>query len=420
VGYGQPDTRAVTQYAAEAGAVSEGSGEVLSPEVESLIDEHKRAKRLLESAEYHKELALTKRMGEQAAQAEEEKLRHVRGLKASQIMIRRTRWLWRDRVPLGGLALLAGKGDTSKSTLFACFTAWLTTGQMKGEFYGEPKKVLYVVNEDSIAETVVPRMIAHGANLDMVEFLNIHSPLGSDALSLPRDGELLREYIRDTDAVATFIDPLSANVTGRANDSRDTRNTYQEVNNIAEETMTTIWGLAHTRKAGAADIMEAIIGSSEQGNVARSVHGLVMDPEEDGARILSCEKLNVGQKHMLAGLRFVVEPFEVRISQYESTSMPRIKWIEETEDTASGVLEDAMFGNTGVDECARWLLELLYQNGGELSAEEVREKAGKRFSPAMIKRGRAKAKVITKRTRETPSRSIWYHPDAQPSIHTQG
>lgn len=401
MGYGQPDH--VTD---------------LTDEQRRLLDEHFAVKRTDEEKERIGKTVSEKLLydeAERVAEEERQKLRRIVSVKASQVMIRRTRWLWRDRVPLGGLALLAGKGDTSKSTLFACFAAWLTVGEMKGEFYGYPQNVLYVVNEDSISETVVPRMIAHGANLDRIHFLSVHSPIGKDALMLPRDSDLLRSYIVETSAVATFIDPLSANVTGRANDQKDTRNTYQEVNNIAEETMTTIWGLAHTRKAGASDVMEGIIGSSEQGNVARSVHGLVMDPDEDGARILSCEKLNVGQKHSLAGLRFTVDSTDVPVSHYESTSMPRIRWLDETEDTASGVMSDAMLGHEGVDECARWLLDLLRRNGGEMYAETIREEAGKKYSPAMLKRARVRAHVVSKRTREVPPRAMWYHPENQPA-----
>lgn len=413
MGYQQPDNNAVAAYATnESSAVQDGSGQVLSPEVESLIEEHKRQRRLAEGVEYERDRELTRQQGKRAADEELERLRKIVPVKASLFTARRTRWLWRDRVPLGGLALLAGKGDVSKSTLFACFCAWLTTGDMKGEFYGTPQHVLYVVNEDSINETVVPRMIAHGADLERIHFLSVESPLGKDALLLPRDAELLKDCIKSTGAVATFIDPLSANVSGRSNDQRETRNTYQVVNSLAEETMTSIMGLAHTRKAGAADVMEAIIGSSEQGNVARSVHGLVMDPDEDGARILSCEKLNVGQKHLLPSLRFEVVSELVRINEYESTSAPRVQWLEETTDTASGVLADQLSGDSGRAECARWLLGLVQQNGGEMFFPDVESAAGRKYSVPMLKRARVMAGIKSKREKAQAARAIWYLPEA--------
>lgn len=355
---------------------------------------------------------LAERESEDLAEEKINSLRQIVSIRGDAIAIRRTRWLWKNRIPVGGLALVAGKGDVSKSTLLAQFVAWLTTGRMYGEYEGIPQDVGYVVNEDSLPETVVPRMKAHGADMSRVHFLHTESPKGAAALSLPRDGDLLRNHIRDNNLIATFIDPLSANITGRRNDQGDMRATYQEVNKIAEDTRSAIVGLAHTRKAGAADVMEAIIGSSEQGNVARSVHGLVMDPEEDGARILSCEKLNVGQKHLLPSLRFTLDTIPVECTDgpfAETTDMPVIHWLEETGDTASDVLSDQYHGNQGIDKCTDWLSKYLMDNGGEAYAGDIQE-AGKKFSTSMLRRARLKLGVKSKRTKEVPSRTVWAHP----------
>jgi hypothetical protein len=374
-------------------------------------EDFQRQKQLEGHRKYTSDKVYAESLGKSDAQKELDALRHIVPVRASTVPIRGTRWLWRDRIPCGGLALLAGKGDTSKSTLFCQFVAWITTGDMKGEYYGTPRNVLYVINEDSMSETIIPRMVAHGADLDRVFFLTVSSPINEDSLSLPRDAALLEQTIIDTGAVATFIDPLSANVTGRANDSRDTRDTYQRVNRIGEDTGTAIVGLAHTRKAGAEDVLEAILGSTEQTNVARSVHGLIIDPEEDGARILSCEKLNQGQRHALNSLRFAVVSHSVRCTDGsdEWTSMPKIEWLPETTDTASDILADAMNGNAGVDECARWLRKYIEENGGEVLASDVRAES-KKYSESMLKRARTRAGVKTRRLREAQARSVWYIP----------
>lgn len=358
-------------------------------------------------------LELQRRKTQRQADEEEAARRRVVSRQGSEYTMSRTRWLWRDRMPLGGLSLVAGRGDMSKSTLFAQMCAWITTGDMKGEYYGMPQNVLYVVNEDSISQTVIPRMVAHGADMTRVFFLEVQSPLGKDALTLPADADRLRDEIRNRHAVGTFIDPLSANVTGRANDSRETRNTYQEVNNVAEDTSSAIVGLAHTRKAGALDVMEAILGSSEQGNVARSVHGLDKDNKEDGARILSCEKLNQGQRHLLPSLRFCIVSHNVQCTDgtEDWTSAPRIEWLEETMDTASDMMAERLEGNTGADECAHWLLGYIIANGGEMLASDVRSAPeAKKYSSSMMDRARLKAGIRSKRLREQAARSVWYVP----------
>ncbi|PRH79374.1 hypothetical protein C6N75_09830 [Streptomyces solincola] len=373
------------------------------------IERDAEQQQLAAQAKVEKAKHLAREKGRQEAEKEAEALRQVRSVRASQVTIQRTRWLWRDRIALGGLALIAGKGDVSKSTLLAQMVAWITTGDMRGEFDGVPRAVGYVVNEDSLSQTVVPRMVAAGANLDLVHFLSVASPLGTDALKFPRDIDLLKDFIYQQGLVAIFIDPLSANVTGRKNDQGDMRDTYQTVNNLAEETCCAIIGLAHTRKAGASDVMEAIMGSSEQGNVARSVHGLVMDPEEDNARILSCEKLNVGQKNLLPSLRFTLDTVMVRCTDgtNDHTPMPKIRWLDEISESASDILADQVAGNHGVDECVEWLRKFMRDSGGEAYSHDVKDAAGRKFSPSMIARARKKLGVVATRTNETPSRTVW-------------
>lgn len=342
---------------------------------------------------------------------EEGQLRRLTVTPATHFEVRRTHWLWRDRVPVGGLGLIAGKGDVSKSTLFAQMAAWITTGDMKGEYYGTPRNVLYVVNEDSIEETVKPRLMAHGADLTRVYFVGVETPLGAAALSLPGDESRLREAITSHDIVCTFIDPLSANVSGRKNDQKDMRDTFQAVNTLAEVTHSCILGLAHTRKEGASDVATAVMGSSEQVNVARSLHGLVMDKEEDDARILSCEKLNQGKRHLLKSLRFTLESVNIPCTNGDWQEAPRIMWLAEVDDTASDQMNDQLNGHSGVDDCAEWLRSYVMNNGGEVAYRDIRRvPEAKRYSDSMLTRARKKAGLRSRREQVTPPYSVWYLP----------
>ncbi|MFE6853944.1 hypothetical protein ACFVDH_24505, partial [Streptomyces sp. NPDC057674] len=73
-----------------------------------------------------------------------------------------------------------------KSTLLTEFTAWITQGDMKGEFFRQPRDVMYVANEDSLEYTLTPRLLAAGADVDRVHFIGI-SMLGRTANVLPKD-----------------------------------------------------------------------------------------------------------------------------------------------------------------------------------------------------------------------------------------
>jgi hypothetical protein len=87
---------------------------------------------------------------------------------ASKIKPRRVQWLWDARVALGTLALLAGREGLGKSILSYTIAAMITRGDLVGEFFGTPKSVLVAAAEDSWSQTIVPRLIAAGADLDRV------------------------------------------------------------------------------------------------------------------------------------------------------------------------------------------------------------------------------------------------------------
>lgn len=347
---------------------------------------------------------------------EKEAMREIVSWRGDELAVKPNRWLWRHRFSLGGLSIVAGKGEVSKSTLVACYIAWLTTGKMKGTYYGTPVDVACIVNEDQLEQTVIPRLIVNGADLSRVHFLKV-GILGREEvpLSFPADSERLKAFIRQTGVVATFIDPLSSNIQGNRNDQGDMRRVFENVAKIAESTGTAIVGLAHTRKAKAEDVVEAIMGSSEQANVSRSVHGLVMDPEEDGARILSCEKNNGYPRHLLPTLRFRLESIDVPCTDGSGdyNSQPRIEWLEEISETASDILGDALYGTNGVDECARWLYDYLMANGGEALLSDIRNAIpkGKKWGDQMLTRARGKTSIKTRRLRQSQPGSVWYFPE---------
>jgi RecA-family ATPase len=337
---------------------------------------------------------------------EESALRRIRAIRGDTVMPRPTHFLWRDRFPLGGLSLVAGKGEVSKSTLLTQLGSWLTVGNMKGAFYGSAVDIAYVVHEDELDATVVPRFLVHGADMKRVHFLVVDTPLGEDALRLPADGDRLREFIRATGVKAVFVDPLSASLQARMNDSGEMRRVFTEIAAICRDMQISIIGLAHTRKAHAEDVVEALMGSIEQVNVARSVHGLVLDPEDDGVRLLSCEKNNLADKSTLPTLRFRLESTPVSQDIWQ----PMIVWEAEVSERASDILGDALHGRHGVDEAARWLYDYLVSQGGSAKFEDIRDSAPKQLSTDMLKRARKKINVSSRRERVSPPTSVWSLP----------
>lgn len=291
---------------------------------------------------------------------ERDRERRIVSRRASGYTQERTQWLWSKkggRIPLGELTILAGKGGVGKSTILALFSAMITTGTMYGEYYGKPRPVLYVVNEDSISKTVLPRMIAAGADPDLVNFLEVQTPAGQAALSLPRDSERLMDEIIRTNAVATFIDPFSANISGKMNDQGEMRDSFQIVRRIAETSNTAIVGLAHFKKENVTNAIDAIMGSSEQGNVVRAVLAVARHEEKEGTFILGQEKNNLGRLD-IPGYEYTIESAETPAGIETS----RIEWGDPTMLKASDMMQTAATGQS-IGAAMDWLPRYLIESG---------------------------------------------------------
>jgi len=119
---------------------------------------------------------------------QDESKRSVVITSASRIRPARVRWLWQDRLAVGTLALLAGREGVGKSILAYWLVAVITRGVLPGEHHGQPKAVLVAASEDSWEHTIVPRLMAAGADLDLVYRVevitstNVHSEI-----SMPQD-----------------------------------------------------------------------------------------------------------------------------------------------------------------------------------------------------------------------------------------
>jgi KaiC/GvpD/RAD55 family RecA-like ATPase len=83
-------------------------------------------------------------------------------------------WLWPGRIPRGALTLLCGDPGRGKSLLSLDIAARVTTGEPwpDGAEPDQPGDVLLLSGEDSIGRIVRSRLLAHGANLHRVFYLN--------------------------------------------------------------------------------------------------------------------------------------------------------------------------------------------------------------------------------------------------------
>jgi AAA domain len=148
--------------------------------------------------------------------------RTLRLTRASDVPVRPVQWLWDDRVPVGALTLLGGREGIGKSTVACTLVAAVTRGLLPGAHFGEPKAVLIVATEDSWEHTIVPRLMAAGADLDRVYRVEVETAEGvASTLSLPRDLHGVEEAIKDHDVALMLLDPFLSRLASTLDTHKD-------------------------------------------------------------------------------------------------------------------------------------------------------------------------------------------------------
>ena len=128
---------------------------------------------------------------------------------ASKIKVRPVRWLWDDRLAVGTLSLLGGREGVGKTICTYTLGARLTQGELPGVYRGTPRAVIVAATEDSWGHTIVPRLMAAGADLDRVFRVDVNDADGEyTTLSLPRDLDALSDTTRAAGAALIILDPL--------------------------------------------------------------------------------------------------------------------------------------------------------------------------------------------------------------------
>ncbi|GHD04378.1 hypothetical protein GCM10010313_20600 [Streptomyces violarus] len=331
-----------------------------------------------ERAEATAEEVLIHEAGLKRAEKQKAAQRRIESTPASAYTKRRTKWFLDKRIPAHDLTLVVGKGGTGKSTIFAALVAYVTNRvPILGETRGTGD-CIYCHREDSIEETLVPRFEAAGVDLDRVHFIKVSTPDSEGQLRLPLDIDRLMEHAQGLNASAILYDPLSSFIsttTGGRNSGDAMRPAYEAIQAAHEAHQITGLGLAHTRKALSDDVLDALIGSSEQGNVVRSVFGVAPDPDIDGRYIFSQEKHNRGPWQ---------ESFAYRIEgvQLESDDgddaieTSRIVFTEKTVETASDAFR--MQSQWARRDARRFIIDYLAQSGYPLNPSTDILEAGKK------------------------------------------
>lgn len=182
----------------------------------------------------------------------------------------------------------AGREGTGKSQHACWLTAQTTRGVLPGDNCGQPRPVIYAASEDSWAQTIVPRLIAAGADLELVYRVSVLSDeVVETVLTLPVDLHSLEEQIRERDIGLVVLDPLISAMSSAidAHRNREVRQVLDPLAALADRTGAVLYGVAHFNKSAGTDASSLISGSGAFKDVPRAVLGFARD-DESGERVI--------------------------------------------------------------------------------------------------------------------------------------
>ena len=234
---------------------------------------------------------------------------------ASEIEPIEIAWLWFLRIALGKLLLIAGDPGLGKS-LLTLFIAAIVSRGGKWPVDGTVSplgSVLIVSAEDDAADTIVPRLIAAGADLAKVHILDHVAEVSKEGdalereLSLERDVDMIEQRVAELgDCKLVIIDPISAYL-GRIDTHRNSevRSVLAPLSKLAQRLGVAIAAVTHLNKGAGTSADYRISGSIAFTAAVRASLLVTKDKDDPSRRLVLPGKTNTGPDS-LGGLAYRV------------------------------------------------------------------------------------------------------------------
>ena len=312
-------------------------------------------------------------------------------------------WLWGGYIPRGKITDIVGDGDLGKSLVLLDIAARVTTGRpMPSEaahLAGPPRDVVLLLAEDDLADTVAPRLIAAGADMDRVHAFE-------DGIAFPEDVGRVEEAIRRYSAALLIIDPIMSFLGERVKSGIDSsvRNAIgTPLKDIASRTGCAVASLRHANKNMSTSAANRGGGSVAFRNMARAAlaFGPDRDDESESRRFMAQAKKNLGGQAETLAYRIEASFGRVEIEGVEGT--PIVVW----EGAAHGVTASDLLGpppapggpraGSKTAQATTWLQDRLAAGVGVKSTVILEEMESAGFSKTVIDSAKKHAGVRAER-----------------------
>lgn len=274
-------------------------------------------------------------------------------------------WLWPGRIPLGKVTMIAGDPGLGKSLATLDMAARVSAGSPWPDSLSAPTQpggVLVMSTEDDNADTVVPRLMAAGADLTRIKACNsVHaqkpSTAGECMFNLEDHLPQLEQAIQQVpDLRLIIIDPISAFM-GKTDSHNNTevRGLLAPLAALAAKYHVAVVGVTHLNKNAGGSPIYRTIGSIAQVAAARAAYGVAKCKHDRSRRLFLPMKNNLApDEHGLA----------YRIVDSDIPGVARVQW----EPAPVDISAEEAFGPemkrpgpepTDREDAERWLREAL-------------------------------------------------------------
>jgi putative DNA primase/helicase len=304
----------------------------------------------------------------------------LQSARASTYEMKSIQWLWPARYALGKLGLLVGLPDEGKGQIFADMAARVTQGWdwPCGEGKAPKGNVILLTAEDDINDTIVPRLVAAGADLNSIEIVKMVQDREKERMfSLVTDLGLLFEKIkRVSDVKLVQIDPITAylgNAKAKIDSFRttDVRSVLAPVVDFAAELRVAVVGIMHFNKK--TDVDNALLRISDSlafGATARHVYAVVDDAENKRKLLVKAKNNLAATGNKALAYRFGGREVGKDAETGEAIFAPHVLWEDRhIEVTATEAMQaSASKSPAARDEAKKFLADIL-ANGPVIKAE---------------------------------------------------
>ncbi|MDP2780065.1 AAA family ATPase [Devosia sp.] len=318
--------------------------------------------------------------------------------------------LWDGWLAKGKFHILAGPAGTGKTTvvlnLAACISsAYLGRNRLPDGTSPPSGKVIIWTGEDGIEDTIIPRLIAAGADLDRVLIIRgIQENGRRRTFDFATDVPKLRNAIEELgDVVLIIIDSIVQAVAGDSNKNSAVRKSLAPLVELGEHNNCAILGVTHVNKGSKGkEPIDRVNGSLAYTAVARVVWltvKVISDCPDDNTPkcVLVRAKTNIGKNH--GGFAYQIHPAVIQGGQGPiKTSM--LTWDQTPlQGSAESILRQAEAGGnsesiSAVDEAREFLTGILAHGGLAFPEIESRSRAAG-ISMGAIKRAKSVLRITS-------------------------